>query len=168
MGFLDNLLKKEAQKFVSNVVDTVSEKLDMNFGRGTAGQSSVSAQSAQRSSGVQKAGTYKAGMDEQGLRQRLEGVIAQEWSDYELRREVPTAEIGAEAGARDISYGLYQDGKLRAVMMVLTNRNHYKRSDVLKVDEACRRNNIPYMNFMAHLPNRTDYISERLRNNIAG
>lgn len=161
MGLLTNLLKKEAQKLASNVVsDMVSDFIpgtdtsaERSFNRGT---------SAPRNSVGKK--TDRDG--EKGLRERLEKVISQEWYGYELRREISAAELGAQSGARSYSYGLYQDGEPRAMIMILNNRNHYCRKDVVFARKACEERGIPYMNFMSHLPNRTEYISQRLRDNI--
>lgn len=151
VGFLGDFFKKEAKKLVSEVVENVMNE-------GTAGfvQGQTASSGRARYSGV---GT---------LRKRLEGVIEKEYSDYELRREIPAQQIGAEPEARNYSYGLYQNGSPKAFMMILDNRNHYRKREVVLAQKAAFANGIPYMNFMSHLPNETDYISERLKENILG
>lgn len=150
MGLLSSLLKSEARKLASNVVsDMIS--------------STITDTAPVKRPDVRE--TKEAG-GEKGLRERLETVIGQEWSDYELRKKVPAAEIGAQWGARAYSYGLYRNGQPKAMIMILTDRNHYRKKDVVLAREACEEKGIPYMNFMSHLPNRTEYISKRLRENI--
>ncbi len=148
MGFLTNLLKKEAQKLASEVVsDVVSDFMP--------------------GSNVSKPVTKKKEQGgERGLRERLEEVFSQEWSDYELRRNISAVELGGQPEARAYSYGLYQNGEPKAMFMVLNDRNHYRKKDVVLARKACEEKGIPYMNFMSHLPNRTEYISQRLRDNI--
>lgn len=104
--------------------------------------------------------------EEKGLRERLEEVIRNEWSEYELRREIPASELGADFGAKKYSYGLYYNGQPKAMMMVLTDRNEYRKKSVMLSKDACYEKGVAYMNFMSHLPNRSDYISRRLRENI--
>ena len=161
MGLLTNLLKKEAQKLASNVVsDVVSEF--MPGANASAERSFTGGTDSTRG----QVGKKKDKDGERGLRERLEEVLNREWYGYELRREIAARELGAQPGARAYSYGLYQNGEPKAMIMILNNRNHYCRKDVVLAREACEEKGIPYMNFMSHLPNRTEYISQRLRDNI--
>lgn len=157
MGLLRDLLKKETKKLVSEVVESV---MDGGTKGGVSGQESSFGQMAHSSR------TRYGGVE--SLRKRLEAVIENEYSDYELRREIPALQIGAEPGARNYSYGLYQNGRPKAFMMILENRNHYRKREVVLAREAALASKIPYMNFMSHLPNETDYISNRLKENILG
>lgn len=109
---------------------------------------------------------YGAEGGEGGLRARLEYIIATEWSGYELYKEVLAADLGAEQGARNYSYGLFLNGEPKAMIMLIDDNNHYRRSDVVKAREACERMGVPYMNFMTYMSNRGDYISNRLRENV--
>lgn len=157
MGFLDHFIRKKAKEFAADAMGDMSGQTILNG-------KPVSNTTEKR----KKSGKESPKEQERGLRQRLENVIMEEWSGYELRMEVSPSEVDAAEKARKLSYALYQGGQLKAVMMVLTDRNHYRRSDVVKVADACRSRNIPYMNFMSYLPNRREYISERLKKEIAG
>lgn len=148
MGFLDNLLKREARKVISAAVDSgVSELLG----------NAKTAGSKERE---------KECGGEAGLRSRLEAVFTEEWGSYEVRRQVPADTFGAPEGARAYSYGLYKEGQPKAMFMVLNNKNHYRSKGVLEAQSACLKSGVVYMNFMSYLPNRREYISERLRKNI--
>ncbi len=164
MGFLENLLKREARKVVSEAVGTVfSELTGMTSDTSKANSTTVTGQSMN----TQDALRYGKDGGEQGLRQRLEYIVATEWSGYELRKDIPAGTLGAEAGARDYTYGLYLNGQPKAMIMLIRNNNHYRRSDVVKANAACQKNGIPYMNFMTYMANCGDYISNRLNKNIA-
>ena len=143
MGFLDNLLKKEAKKFVSGVVNKAVDNVVNGNGSGN----------------VKLAG-------EAGLRARLEQVFANEYSAYELRQNIPSTEMGAEYGSVDYSYGLYKDGAAVAFVNVIGNRNDYSKKRFRMAKQAAENNNVAHMNFFSHLPNETSYISERLKREI--
>lgn len=173
MGFLNNLIKREARKVISSAVsDAVDDLIS-----GSSKTESLSGTTAYGSSTTTYGtGTKEAARDEKPckgekeLRQRLERVFAEEWSGYELRKNVSAAELGADAGARDYSYGVYFDGQLKAVLMILdtnsSQSNEYRKKDVKASKRACEVRGIPYLNFISRLPNRRSYISERLRNTI--
>lgn len=143
MGFLDNLFKKEAKKFVSGMVE---KAVDSAINGGKAGNVKLS--------GVA------------GLRANLESVFANEYAGYELKQNVPSTEMGAEYGSVDYSYGLYKNGAPVAFVNVIEQRNDYSKKRFRMAKQAAENNNVPHMNFFAHLPNETSYISERLRKNI--
>lgn len=100
------------------------------------------------------------------LRDKLESIIASEFSEYELRKDIPASEMTSNSGARDYSYGLYLNGSPKAFIMIMKDRNDYKKRDVVLARQAAESNGIPYMNFIPHLPNEPEYISNRLRQNV--
>lgn len=170
MGFLTNLLKSEARKIVSDVVDNV---VDNTLGQAVRGQenrntAATSGGTSSYSGSVARAGTSKAALKsgEAGLRANLENVLSSEWSSFEVRREIPASELGALEKARAYSYGLYENGQPKAMFLVVTDKNHYLNSAARLAQTACKANGIPCLNFFSHLPNTTEYISQRLKENI--
>lgn len=173
MGFLTNLLKNEAKKIVSDVVDNV---VDNTLGQAVRGQenqttattSSTAGNTTSNSGKAAAAGTSKAavGSGESGLRTNLESVLSSEWSDFEVRREIPASELGAPERARAYSYGLYKNGQPKAMFLVVTDKYHHLNGAARQAQTACKAKGIPCMNFFSHLPNTTEYISQRLRENI--
>lgn len=179
MGFFTNLLKSEARKIVSDVVDNV---VDNTLGQAVRGQENRTAAAApvrttatapaSRTSGhsgnAAGAGVSRAaqGSAEAGLRTNLESVLNSEWSDFELRKEVPASELGAPERARAYSYGLYKNGQPKAMFLVVTDKYHHLNGAARQAQTACKAKGIPCMNFFSHLPNTTEYISQRLRENI--
>lgn len=184
MGFFTNLLKSEARKIVSDVVDNV---VDNTLGQAVRGQenrntaansnTSTTTSASSRTSGysgsVARASASKASASksalksgEASLRANLESVLSSEWSGFEVRREIPAAECGAPEKARAYSYGLYENGQPKAMFLIVTDKNHYLNSATRLAQTACKANGIPCMNFFSHLPNTTEYISQRLKENI--
>ncbi len=171
MGFLDNLIKRKTKEIISAAVSSAVDGFVSSSINGKS-ESTVSngittygdtTYSTTKSSSRANTGEYGG---EAGLRTRLEKILEEEWSGYEIRRQVPASTFGAAEGAWDYSYGVYAGGQPKAMLMVLNNRNDYKRKAVLDAQGACKANGIPYMNFLSHMPNRSDYISQRLRDNI--
>ena len=153
MGFFGDLIKKEAKKAASNAIDSVTGKINDKPGNGVAVENHFEKCSDE-------------GGGEAGFRNRFEDIIATEWQGYELKENVSAEKFDAEEGARNYSYGLYCNGEPKAMIMVLRGHNEYRKSDVVKAEKACRNNNIAYLNFMVYFPNKRDYISERLKDNI--
>lgn len=159
MGFFSDLIKRETKKIMSDVVDNAigdtfkKPVSETSTSRGRNGKSSSDSRKRQESG-------------ERELRKRLEQIFAEEWADYEVRKNVPASELNAQSGARAYSYGLYWCGQPKAMIMVLTGRNEYRKQDVCMAYNACKMNGIPYMNFMSHLPNMPEYISQRLKENV--
>lgn len=162
MGFLDSLLKRETRKIISsvvdNVVDGVTDKIrnGQNSG-GTAGVKTVS-------------GVVDPEEDCYGevavIRARVEKVFSEEWSGYEVRRDIPAAEMGAPEGSRAYSYGLYLEGQPKAMVMLLDGGADYKRKNVVMSHKACEQKGVFCMNLLRHMPNRRSYISQRLKENV--
>lgn len=158
MGFLGDLLKKEAKKVVSNAIDNVTGSFT----------GSSSEKNDYSSAGADKthAKRNEEGGGEAGFRDRFEEIIAEEWPGYELVQNVSAYDFGAEDGARDYSYGLYYNGEPKAMIMIIRGSNEYRKSEVVKAMNACERQGIVYLNFMVYFPNRRDYISNRLKEEI--
>lgn len=163
MGFLDSLLKRETRraisKMVGNAVDNVFDNLNDTIN------------SKMGNNGV-AAGTAANDPDEEScyyeksvVCARIEKVAAEEWAGYELRKNISAAEMGAEAGAKDYTYGLYLNGVPMAMILIL-DADEYRLKRVRLAHQACRDKGVFCMNLMLQLPNRRSYISEMLRKNV--
>lgn len=168
MGFLDNLLRREVRKVINRAVDTVVDDTLQNvFGKNeqnSGGSTEFSADPEKEN----KAATRSSGNSgEKLLRRRIEEIAARELPDYELRQQVPSSQVSAPKGAEPyFDYGFYQGGVLVAVIKILKDNNAYCRKSVRLAQQACQDQRVAYMNFMAYMTNRPDYIAERLRANI--
>lgn len=152
MGFLDNLLKKGTGKFISNVVGSAVDNLN---GRTTYARTAS-----------QDPDEEDCGYNVSVVRARVEKVFAEEWSGYEVRRNVWAYEMGAEEGSHDYSYGLYLNGQPKAMIMVLDSADDYRRRSVKLAHKACELKGVFCMNLLPHMPNRRSYISKRLKDNV--
>lgn len=97
---------------------------------------------------------------------RIQKILDENWSDCELRRYVSADVIGADAIEWTYSYGVYRGGQPVVMINILDNKNDYKRKIVRQSREACADQGIGYIHFLLHLPNRSSYILERLREEI--
>ncbi|MBQ2803927.1 MAG: hypothetical protein IJF07_08530 [Lachnospiraceae bacterium] len=173
MGFLDRLLKKEARKIISSVVDDVVDDVIDNIREKREGNSSSAAGTTKAATPSASKVTSSTNPDEEWCEsfeeicKRIEKVVAQEWTGYELRRNISSSEMGADVKARDYDYGLYLNGAPKAMITILHKPYHGRRSDNRLAHEACQNQGVFCMNLFTHLPNRYSYISEQLRNNVA-
>lgn len=171
MGFLDNLLRREVRKVISNAVDTVvDDTLKNAFGK-DGGSSVANAGGSTSGSSPEKENREATKLTncsgEELLRRRIEEIAARDWSDYELRRQVPSSEVNAPEGSEPFfEYGFYQGGALVAVIKILNDNNAYCRRSVRLAQAACRGQNVKYMNFMSYMMNRPEYIAKRFADNI--
>lgn len=180
MGFLSNLLKREARRVISNVVSSAADGVIDTFAN-TEEKSNRSATPTPSSSTVSTTATnttpskgVTANPEEEHccgdydtVCKRVENVIATEWSGYELRQKIPAKELGADLGARPYTYGLYLNGVPKAMILIMEGRSSYRRKDTVRSHEACKENNVFCMNLMLHLPNRYSYIADMLRKNVS-
>lgn len=175
MGFLQNLLKKEAKKMLSNVINTAKDEVvrTINADPDAEYKSTVSTPA---SAPVQKSAPVAASAansdedfceSEKELGERIARIVAEEWPGYELRKDIPASEMDAAFGARKYSYGLYKNGTPKAMILVLDGRSLYCRKDTRLAHDACWKKGVFCMNLMMHLPNRRSYISKQLRDNVS-
>ena len=154
MGFLQNLLKKEAKKMLSNVINTAKDEVVRTINSDPEANSAANSDEDSCES-------------EKELGERIAKIVTEEWPGYELRKDIPAGEMDAAFGARKYSYGLYKDGAPKAMILVLDGRSQYCRKDTRLAHEACKEKGVFCMNLMMHLPNRRSYIAEQLRNNVS-
>ncbi len=169
MGFLENLVKKQVRRVVSEAVEdavdnTLGSALRNAFGtngtEGTQNFSSSSATVSHTTTTTKKTGNKGSG--EKVLRQRLEEVFAEEWSGYTVQQDL----MSGVTGARNYSYGLYLNGVPKAMIMIITSNSHHNKKEDRLAAQASASYGVPYMDFYSHLPNEKEYISKRLKENI--
>ncbi len=171
MGFLQNLLKKEAKKMLSNVINTAKDEVVRTINSDPEAEYKSSTSAPVQTSTPVANSAANSDEDfcesEKELGERIAKIVTEEWPGYELRKDIPAGEMGAAFGARKYSYGLYKDGAPKAMILVLDGRSQYCRKDTRLAHEACKEKGVFCMNLMMHLPNRRSYIAEQLRNNVS-
>lgn len=174
MGFLDNLLKKETRRIISNVVDSVVDNVtdsisdSIKNAGSSSGHSGVSSVSKAAASGSQHESGYTEDeadccYDEDIVRRRIEAVAAEDWGGLELRENISCGILNAETGSCDYTYGLFRDGTPVAMINVLPHDDDYRRKGVLLSAKACQKNGVGYVHFLLKMPNRKSYIAQKLR-----
>ncbi|MBR1854166.1 MAG: hypothetical protein IJ794_13660 [Lachnospiraceae bacterium] len=205
MGFLDNLLNKEARKILTSVVDSVVDNVTdsikdslgasgasgstssastasagavgstVSSGSTQSNASSGNARSAKQTKSSVSIGRRNAsglegdtGDDEychydiSVIRSRIEKVAAQDWPSYELRRDIPAAEVGGGEKDQGFDYGLYLNGQPKLMIMILDQYQHRNKC-VQRSHKACKDRGIGSFHLLVHLPNRKTYIAERMK-----
>lgn len=171
MGFLQNLLKKEARKMLSNVINTAKDEVVRTINSDPEAEYNSSASAPVQVTAPVTSSATSSDEDfcesEKELGERIAKIVTEEWPGYELRKNISAKELDAAFGARKYSYGLYKDGTPKAMILVLDGRSLYCRKDTRLAHEACKAKGVFCMNLMMHLPNRRSYIAEQLRNNVS-
>ncbi len=163
MGFLDNLLKNGTRKIISNVVDSVADNIKSSI-RGSDSDSSepvgpaFPGRQCENDTGDDEDCCY----DKDIVCQRIEMIAAEDWPSYELRRNIPAADLGADEKAHGFDYGLYLDGQPKVMIMIL-NQHQYRNQNVIRAHSACKEKGVGSFHLLLHLPNRKTYIAERIK-----
>ena len=169
MGFLDNLLKKEARKIISGVVDSVVDTV-ADSAREAFNQAGFDSPSEKTNKGGGGAGReFSIGEDEEDccreaavVEARIRKILSEEFSDCELQKNVAAASIGAGYLDWSYTYAVVRAGQMVAMINILGNPNDYKRKVVLQSKQACADMGLGYVHFLLHLPNRSSYIKQQL------
>jgi len=91
-------------------------------------------------------------------------ILASEFSQYEVKENVPVSDIGGIGKAYD--FGLYSNGKLVAVIPLVEHNRDHNRA-YLGGREAAKKENIPFINFYLHMTNERNYVINRIKRLIA-
>lgn len=166
MGFLDNLFKKETRKIISGVVDSVVDNVMDNVKDAIKGNDiSAKPNNSAMAKGRRENETGDDAdccCDENVVRRRIEMIAAENWPGYELRRDIPATEFGADGQAHGFDYGLYLNGQPK-VMVMLLNQYQYRSRHVQRAHAACKSQGVGSFHLLMHLPNRKTYIAERFK-----
>ena len=146
MGFFGDLLKREAKKLVSDIVGNALDSV-----------------TGSTSNNVNERRTTDNTSD---VFSKIKHVVATEFTEYELRENVNSSELGGESGAASYTYGIYRNCAPVIMINVFTDRNEYKLKRYRLAKEAAEFSGVTYLRFFSHLPNEISYITERLKANM--
>ena len=153
MGIFDKLSKGLASKALENIIQKAS---------GDSGQAAARPvnQPVQPAAHQSTAGNTAANPAEKmNAEEYFAEILASEFSQYQIRRIVPLSEFGGEG--RPFDFGLYQDGRLAAVV-VLAQRNKTRNHPYWNSQKKAQELNIPFINFHTHMPNERDFVIYRI------
>lgn len=96
---------------------------------------------------------------------KIEAVMAEEFPQYELRKNVSPATIGGTGRFLDYSYGVYQNGTPVLFIMLVGKATCGSRMYRWSKEQA-QKAGVTLINFVEHYPNRPEYIKNRLHQYI--
>ena len=98
------------------------------------------------------------------LEQRIEQILASEFSDLQVQREVPPQNVGISAPypCRPYSYALFRGSRPVAVIM-LTPHNRDHNAAFLNAKSSAEMSGVPFLNFYTHFNNERSYVVGRIR-----
>ena len=89
-------------------------------------------------------------------------ILASEFPEYEVRRDVPPSALCVGAEGTSIDFVLYQGGTPVAAIP-LTPHNGDRNQGFYGMKQACCDAGVPFINFYRHMPNTRDYVVARIR-----
>ena len=164
MGFLDRLLKQSARQITSAVVKNATNTIiDELTGNGNKTQTTPTVQTI-ATPAVTVSESVPAGYEglaDADLEMKLETVLAKEFPQYEIRKEVSPTTIGGTGRFLNYSYGVYENGTPKLFIMLIGNNTcasrYYRWSK-----EAAQNAGVTLINFVPHFENKITYIIQRL------
>ena len=147
MGLFDKIAKNlagELGNIVKNATDTA-----LGNNPQPAAQTAIPAQSPPTQTPV--SGDNKAYFAE---------ILASEFGEYQVRRDVPLSEFGGEG--RPYDFGLFKDGKLAAVI-VLVGKNGVRNHPYWNSEKLAASMSVPFINFYTHMPNERNFVIDRIK-----
>ncbi|MCL1866352.1 MAG: hypothetical protein FWF82_02965 [Oscillospiraceae bacterium] len=87
-------------------------------------------------------------------------ILSSEFSQYEVRENIPLSEFGKEGRAYD--FGLYQNGEAKA-FIVLSEHNRTRNHPYWNSEKNAKEMNVPFINFFTHMANEKSYVIGRIK-----
>jgi len=88
-------------------------------------------------------------------------VLANEFPQYKVRENVSPKELGGEGRFMDYSIVIC-DGESPKLILMLIGKTTTAHREYRWSREEAEKRGIPFLNFVEHYPNTTEYISDRL------
>lgn len=110
---------------------------------------------------VHDGGTFWDYEDNISITKKLSDILAEKFSQYEVRRDVSPTEIGGIGRFMNYSFGIYQGGSPKLFIMI-TGKNTLSNRLYRWSKEQAQKVGVPLINFVEHFPNRPEYVSDRL------
>lgn len=110
---------------------------------------------------VYDGGTFWDYEDNIPIDKKISDILAQKFSQYEVRRDVSPTEIGGTGKFMNYAFGIYQGGSPKLFITITGSTLKANRLYRWSKEQA-DRSGIPMINFVPHFPNRPEYVAERL------
>lgn len=177
MGLFDRLLKTGMRAVGDAVVDAVSDAIreksepTASTWNNTAGHREAGPREPKQVKIVERVVTEEE--DEREFDEKLAEILP-ELGEYEVRRGVSPDELEQEAGheiytrecrrrePNNFTYVLYQNGERVLIINFWSDYETYAHYANRDIREYCRSNGIKMLDFFEYLPNREDYMRQRI------
>ena len=164
---LKDLATEENKEKVSSLFDSLNSKLEEITGdeNSTLGNiiNQAKEEAAKEKENQDKIDEIYAEdeSDDRTAKEKIVEVLSEEFSDYTIKYDVSPTTIGGTGRFMNYSIGVYDGDKPKLFIMLIgkttTSHREYRWSK-----QEAEKNNITFLNFVEHYPNKKDYISERL------
>ncbi|MBQ1393905.1 MAG: hypothetical protein II919_05655 [Lachnospiraceae bacterium] len=148
MGFLENILKKGLEQLNEQYMNSQNEK-----------KSEVKSETTSKREVSQS-------VSNESLHDRIRKVLRENYSEYEVRENVPAGEFGEKNDGMPYSFVLYHGGSVKLTIMVLNGRNDYKLKRVVNAHKASKNAGANCINIMSYLPSTYEYINQRIYDHL--
>ncbi len=161
MGFLDSLLKKTVSKVVSETANSVANTINNSLSQAVGGSaSSAGASSAKKSNDGMLPG-YEH-LRNAMVEEKLDAVLAKEFPQYTVEREVSATAFGGLDTYMPYSYVIYDEARNPKLIIMIVSHNTCVSAAYKRSRELSEANGFTLINFVAAFENRMDYIVNRL------
>ncbi|MBR3226964.1 MAG: hypothetical protein IKF68_00300 [Erysipelotrichaceae bacterium] len=99
--------------------------------------------------------------DQRDCREKILAVLGEEFPECEVKENVSPRELGGEGNFMDISI-LVCKGGTPALAIMIIGKTTCSHREYRWSREFAGSKNIPFINFIRHYPNNTEYIKQRL------
>lgn len=187
MGLFDKLLDKGAKALGDMVSDKISDVVnsDSEIGDTLRGVKSVVSSITGEEDSWEEAGSHSsAGGRQTGIHEKEKSfkeklqTILQNAGNYELREGITPDELEQEFGREiysrggcyckpeNVSYGIYQGGNRVLMIRLWWDYSMYSRVANRQIKEYCDANGVKMLDFFEYLPNKEDYMDQRIREQL--
>ncbi|MBQ8526902.1 MAG: hypothetical protein IJ429_00385 [Lachnospiraceae bacterium] len=166
MGFLDSLLRKSsnavtsaAARAVGDVVGDVVEDAAHGFIKGLKNAGEGAKEKASATSAKTK--PAKDTFADKEVDDKLREILADEFSQYEVKEQVSPTTIGGEGKFLPYDFAVYENGQPKLFIMVVYNNTCASREYRWSKEQA-EQAGVTMINFVYAFENKKDYMVDRL------
>lgn len=161
MGFLDSLLKKTVSKVVSETANSVANTINNSLSQAVGGSASSAVTSSAKKAGGGMLPGYEH-LRNAMVEEKLDAVLAKEFPQYTVEREVSATAFGGLDTYMPYSYVIYDEVRNPKLIIMIVSHNTCVSAAYKRSRELSEANGFTLINFVAAFENRMDYIVNRL------
>lgn len=184
MGWLDNLVQDKLKTVAKTVGQAVDEVIDDSTKKAAEGVAKTLKDGFSQA-GIELKETMNGGKEkseatgsmtveekvlpEGDLSDYFAGILAENFSEFQVKKNLAAAELnfaGAELQAKKYDFVLFQNEKVKAVMM-LTPHNRDNNMAFKNARAASEKAGVPFINFYTHYDNEKSYVIQRIKKFLA-